>query len=80
MLQTGMFLLKVLQNAAEGKTLSDLGKYQNILPFFIYDLVSYLAPIQQGFDVNNATAPTAMSSKDFFNLDFLLVLIFGISV
>lgn len=71
MLQTGMFLLKVLKNAAEGKQLSDIGS--NFLSFSLIIKVSYLAPLQHGFDIQSAKAPVANSTADFHNPEFLLV-------
>jgi len=61
MLSSAQFLLKSLRNAAEGKPLSET--------------VSYLAPLQNGtFNASNPVLPSANSSEDYLNLDFLLEL------
>jgi len=60
MLQTGMFLMKVLSNVAQGKSTSET--------------FAYLEPLKQGFDLSSANAPQASSTADFSNPDYLLSL------
>lgn len=58
MLQTGQFLLKSLKTAVSGQSLSDV--------------VSYLAPLKEGFDPSsNTSVPTATSVEEVVNLEFL---------
>lgn len=58
MLQTGQYLLKSLRTAVSGQPLTDV--------------VSYLAPLKDGFDpLNNSNVPTANSIEEVISLDFL---------
>jgi len=58
MLQTAFFLLKTIGNAAQGQPLSEV--------------VDYLAPLKDGFDLGRIPIPQGHSSKDYHDLDLLL--------